>query len=1656
MFFSDLEKQGGGYNSAPEAPSALLTNELENPMNVEGIPRFSWWLNDTDMDESQTAYQIVVKDEVTGEQVFDSGKVNSSEQSNVQPEGLAEKLEAGHPYSWQVASWDSSGAQSVFSEPAKFATGLSDEDWGAQWIQAPASSPISVVDGGSSARVDGGGVTANKEAFEWENYELEVAVSAETEAAGIAFRVQEDYNNGYVWQIKPGIGLVKNVLKDGTLQALETVNIEIEEGINYILHIKADGNTIVTNIDGQTVGQDITDDNFTKGSFGFYEADGQVGEFAQVSATSGVETETWATVKGSTAHPITFYNPGIEWTNYKIEFDMKIIETAAGIMLRTPDANSGYMWQFSLDKGGLARHIQNEGKFTKIDGDSAVPYSLEADTLYHVEFIIEDNKITTKIDGKELDTYTDTSNTWKQGTFGFRETKGESASFSNLKVTSLDGEQVLLSEDFSDLSAYKNGKDSISVQKNEVASGETYRTDFSEGLDVWSNLSSDLPITIVKDGKWAQADTSGISLLNQGQDWTDYTLSMRVKVIKGAAGFVFRAPDSNNSGYMWQIKENGGLKIHKGSNGKFTTLKDEIPYGFEAGRSYNLRIEIQGNEIKTYVNGTLLDTTKDDTHGKGTIGFRESTTTTEIGQFTDIVVRSPKGEVLYEDNFIGGAQNWGVSDGEAKTGKNFFWYTRKEENLENKEIKSAIAYVAGSQDYELSVNGIRIGRGQTFDYLGETRYQGWDITEAVKGQKTLTLGILDRFYSGGQGRVDTMQGVLGHFVIYYADGSSQTVVTDGTWTAIDGPYFGNTTRNSEGDYVEECDGRKVLEGWAQAGYDASEWGAVHVHGTHPTKTFTHVQAELSHVTEEEIYPVSITKLEDGTTVADFGKVIPARLSIHFANGKEGQKYTIQTGYELTDSGAINTNKESTQSTNMTFIYTQKDGEQTYNTWDHLGFRYVSIPAKEEEFSKEDIKAFILYTEVPAGRDSTFESSNDMLNQVYELMKRSAIYSVQNQFVDTPTREKGQFLQDTVNISAVTNSIWYEREATRKAIYQFMDSADRYWDDGRYNSVYPNVDKNRDIPDFTLNFPVMVWRYYMQTGDKELLKQAYPYLQKTAEYIEKNTKTSGDTNGLVTALEGGGDSKRNPYYQGIVDWPKAGRFDYDWDGTVDGARTTVNALSVRAYDVLSNTAEELGKDESEIQSYKEKADNLKRAINNSLLTEENVYADGLKSNGTQSSHKSQHATSYALAFGIVPEELTESMAEYIANMGMKQGPMTADILVEALFDSGRADAAVNLLTNTEDYGWAKLVNEGYTFTWEQWQYGESQSHGWGAAAALQMVENLAGVEVSEAGASEVVICPADTRQTGISANSSIVTERGKVDVSYEGEGTSYTMTVTVPVNVKAKLVFPVVDGGQFVEVNGNNGTSEYTEDTQIITIGSGTRTFIYEEEPDKTELENLYNTYKDKEQGNYSDTVWNAFQIALSEAKVVLDNEYAIQSEVSAAYNNLEKAVENLETGTILNITKVENPSDMQVPYGTEWDALNLPMEVLITLDNGTNREAEVTWKGEYCAEKPGIYTLTGVIQSDGTFANPSDIMAVLKIEVQEKSGEEDGEKTDEGNGQSDKNEGDKGGQGNKDAGQKAAKTGDDIEIIWKAIITGGTFIFILLSCVLIALRKHKK
>ena len=73
-------------NTPPTAPTGLLTNELEYPLNTENAT-FFWLPQDEDYNEVQTAYEIVVTDGITNEEVWDSGKVLSSEQSNIKYNG---------------------------------------------------------------------------------------------------------------------------------------------------------------------------------------------------------------------------------------------------------------------------------------------------------------------------------------------------------------------------------------------------------------------------------------------------------------------------------------------------------------------------------------------------------------------------------------------------------------------------------------------------------------------------------------------------------------------------------------------------------------------------------------------------------------------------------------------------------------------------------------------------------------------------------------------------------------------------------------------------------------------------------------------------------------------------------------------------------------------------------------------------------------------------------------------------------------------------------------------------------------------------------------------------------------------------------------------------------------------------------------------------------------------------------------------------------------------------------------------------------------------------------------------------------------------------------------------------------------------------------
>ncbi|WP_203780623.1 family 78 glycoside hydrolase catalytic domain [Paractinoplanes rishiriensis] len=682
--------------------------------------------------------------------------------------------------------------------------------------------------------------------------------------------------------------------------------------------------------------------------------------------------------------------------------------------------------------------------------------------------------------------------------------------------------------------------------------------------------------------------------------------------------------------------------------------------------------------------------------------------------------------------------------------------------MADKAVVRGRLYVAASQQYHAFIDSRLVDRGAAFAYPGEGYYQVTDVTGRL-APGTGALGVLYHWYGPGQGRPEGEPGLLVRLVIEYGDGTRDVVVTDDTWRVSRGPWLDAEWRNDDGrDFVENVDGRivRAQDGWASAGFDDSEWERPAVVGVHPAGVFTHLTAQLTRLKYTTVAPISVVTLESGAVVADFGKVVPATPRVRFREGTAGRHVDLVAGYLCNADGTVANTPHANQVTDLSYTYVQSQGDQIFEAFTYVGFRYLEVSEPGE------ITAVVQHTDTDPARAAAFASDNPTLDAVFAMMQRSALYSTQEQFLDTPTREKGQFLADAVTISRALMHGCGDRAATARAIREIAASQKRYWPDGRLNAVYPNGDGKRDIPDFTEMFPGWVWDYYVASGDAGLVAETYPVSVAVTDYVRRHRDPETR---LVTRLSGGA----GPYEFGIVDWPN--RYGYD---TGTAARTTVNMLAVDALRSTAKQAALLGLPAGEFTA---DADALVEAINARLRRADGVYVDGLGSG-----HASQIANAYAIALGVAPPEAHPVIADHLVSLGLAMGPMTADVLLTALHLAGRDDEVLRRLTDPESLGWANVLARGGTFTWESWEAldtGESMSHGWGAAALAPLQRALLGVTVTSPGGREIRICHPGSRLTR--AAGTVWTQAGPVQVDWN----AVTLTVEIPVNVTAEVQLP---------------------------------------------------------------------------------------------------------------------------------------------------------------------------------------------------------------------------------------------------------------------------
>jgi hypothetical protein len=428
----------------------------------------------------------------------------------------------------------------------------------------------------------------------------------------------------------------------------------------------------------------------------------------------------------------------------------------------------------------------------------------------------------------------------------------------------------------------------------------------------------------------------------------------------------------------------------------------------------------------------------------------------------------------------------------------------------------------------------------------------------------------------------------------------------------------------------------------------------------------------------------------------------------------------------------------------------------------LPFRWVEIEGWPGELSPKNIVRKSAFASTWDDQASAFESSDELLNRIWELCRYS--------------------------IKATTFAGIYVDGDRERIPYE----ADAYLNQLSHYATDRDIRMARDTFDWLLKHPTwptewashmifMAHADYRHTGDTQWLASRYESL-KPKLLLER-----ARADGLLVSNEA--QIKKTD----IVDWPQKER-----DGFVfKPVNTVVNAFHIRSLQMMAEIAAALGKD-AEAAKYTTMADKAHAAFQLLLFNRaKGAYRDGV---GTD--HASQHASLFPLAFGLVPAEYVPAVVDAVQKRGMACSVYAAQYLMDGLFANEAGTRALELVTAATDRSWRHMIDSGATITWEAWdmKYKPNQdwNHAWGAAPANLFPRYVLGAGMLTPGWKQARIRP--NTGTLAHAKGKVPTPLGPISVGWENRG-PFEMNLDLPAGMTAVLELPASASSKGVSING---------------------------------------------------------------------------------------------------------------------------------------------------------------------------------------------------------------------------------------------------------------
>jgi len=690
----------------------------------------------------------------------------------------------------------------------------------------------------------------------------------------------------------------------------------------------------------------------------------------------------------------------------------------------------------------------------------------------------------------------------------------------------------------------------------------------------------------------------------------------------------------------------------------------------------------------------------------------------------------------------------------------------------NKKIKSATAFVTGLGQFEFFVNGTKAGDhfldpGWT-QYSKHALYVPFDITSQLKqGENVLGAMLGNGFYYIPGERYRKLTGAYGYpkmianVVIEYADGSTVNIVTDQSWKTVSSPvYFSSIYAGEDYDAALEQDG------WNKTGFSDNHWQTVKI-----TEGPPELDAQLTHAVKvmQRFTAVKTTTLRPGVQVADLGQNASGIPFIR-VRGQKGDTIRVIPAELINEDGSAN--QKSTGSP-VYYTYVLKgEGEESWQPrFAYYGFRYLQVEAIAGNGHTQVptvLNVEGLHIRNAAPQNGAFQSSSVLFNQTHELIRWAVNSNMVSVFTDCPHREKLGWLEQTHLVGSSVRYIYDIAALGRKVVRDMMNSQTP---EGLIPEISPEfhqfVDPFRDSPEWGSAGIILPWYLYQWYGDKQIVAEAYPMMQRYITYLR------GKANNHILS-------------QGLSDWYDLGP---ERPGFCQLTTPGITATAIYYYDlcILGEIAAMLGKT-SDAAGYKKHAQEVRKAFNDKFFNKET------KQYGTGSQTSNAMALYMDLVEPAYRKEVLNNLVNDIRtrNYALTAGDIGYRYVLKALEEGGYSDVIVKMNSRTDVPGYGYQLAKGATALTESWSALPVVSNNHFMLGHLMewFYAGLCGLKTEKGSVAfkQIRIAP---QVTGDITNASARYESpyGLVSVNWERNGKQFRMRVVIPPNTTATIELP---------------------------------------------------------------------------------------------------------------------------------------------------------------------------------------------------------------------------------------------------------------------------